>query len=104
MRLLYRCCAGIDVHKKSVSVCIRKRIRGKREPEIEGAVFGAFTQDLERLREWLRQHRVKHVAMESTRPITPVPTTLAVPPELCSKCSGWRLPKCIHVSRIWLRS
>lgn len=66
MRLLYRCCAGIDVHKKSVSVCIRKRIRGKREPEIEEAVFGAFTQDLERLREWLRKHRVKHVAMEST--------------------------------------
>ena len=66
MRLLYRCCAGIDVHKKSVSVCIRKRVRGKREPEIEEAVFGTFTQDLERLREWLRKHRVKHVAMEST--------------------------------------
>lgn len=66
MRLLYRCCAGIDVHKKSVSVCIRKRVRGKREPEIEEAVFGTFTQDLERLREWLRKHRVRHVAMEST--------------------------------------
>jgi len=66
MRLLYRRCAGIDVHKKSVTVCIRKRARGKRDPEIEEAVFGTFTQDLERLREWLRKHRVKHVAMEST--------------------------------------
>ena len=51
MRLLYRCCAGLDVHKKSVSVCVRRRVRGKPEVEIEEAVFGTFTQDMVRLRE-----------------------------------------------------
>lgn len=66
MKLLYRRCAGLDVHKKSVSVCVRIRVRGQKEAEIEEAVFGTFTQDLERLRDWLRQHKVKQVAMEST--------------------------------------
>ena len=28
MKLLYRRCAGMDVHKKSVSVCIRRRVHG----------------------------------------------------------------------------
>lgn len=66
MKLLYRRCAGIDVHKKSISVCIRKRVAGKKEAEIEEAVFGTFTQDLERLGQWLRDRKVKQVAMEST--------------------------------------
>jgi transposase len=66
MKPIYRCCAGIDVHKKSVSVCIRRRVRGKRDAEIEEAVFGTFTADLEGLSQWLRRHRVKEVAMEST--------------------------------------
>jgi transposase len=66
MKLLYRCCAGMDVHKKSVSVCIRRRQRGKAGVEVEEATFGTFTQDLERLRTWLKQRRVRQVAMEST--------------------------------------
>jgi len=66
MKLLYRRCAGIDVHQKSVSVCIRMRVAGQKEAVIEEAVFGTFTQDLERLGEWLKQHKVRHVAMEST--------------------------------------
>jgi transposase len=66
MRILYRCCAGLDIHKKSVSVCVRRRVRGKPEDEIEEAVFGTFTQDLLRLRQWLRERKVKQVAMEST--------------------------------------
>ena len=66
MKLLYRCCAGLDIHKKSVSVCVRRRVRGKPEAEIEEAVFGTFTQDLVRLHEWLRERKVRHVTMEST--------------------------------------
>src|SRR5580698_9233892 len=65
MKLLYRCCAGMDVHKKSVSVCIRRRIAGGHF-EVEEAIFGTFTQDLERLRQWLRERKVRQVAMEST--------------------------------------
>lgn len=65
MQILYRRCAGLDVHKKSVSACIRIRLHGHKIDTI-AAEFGTDTQELERLREWLRQHRVKHVAMEST--------------------------------------
>ena len=66
MKILYRRCAGIDVHKKSISVCVRLRQQGKKEAEIEEAVFGTFTQDLERLGQWLKERKVRQVAMEST--------------------------------------
>ena len=66
MKLLYRRCAGLDIHKKSVSACIRCRIKGEPEMQTEEAVFGTFSQELEGLGRWLKQHRIKHVAMEST--------------------------------------
>jgi len=66
MHLLYRGCAGLDVHAKSVTACIRRRVKGSSDVECEETVFGTFTQDLLRLRKWLRQHGVRHVAMEST--------------------------------------
>lgn len=66
MKLLYRRCAGLDVHKKSISVCVRVRVSGSKEVEIHEATFGTFTRDLERLRDWLKEHKVKQVAMEST--------------------------------------
>ena len=66
MKILYRRCAGIDVHKRSVSVCVLMRRSGSKEPEVEQAVFGTFTQDLERLAQWLRERKVRQVAMEST--------------------------------------
>ena len=64
MRFVHSRCAGLDVHKKSVSACIR--IRQGRKTIIETAVFGTFTRDLERLRDWLSAHNVQQVAMEST--------------------------------------
>lgn len=66
MKLLYRRCAGLDVHKSSVTVCIRRRVPGSSQVETEEAVFGTFTQDLVRLRHWLKERKVKQVAMEST--------------------------------------
>jgi transposase len=63
--LLYRRCAGLDVHQKSISACIRIRI-SSRKLQTETAVFGTYTRDLERLAEWLKQFQVKQVAMEST--------------------------------------
>ncbi|MCU1301915.1 MAG: family transposase [Candidatus Sulfotelmatobacter sp.] len=64
MELVHPCCAGLDVHKKSVSACIR--IRQGNTTITETAMFGTFTRDLERLRDWVRNHKVKEVAMEST--------------------------------------
>jgi len=66
MQLLYRRCAGLDVHEKSVTACIRRRGKGSSDVECEEAVFGTFTQELLRLRKWLRQHGVREVVMEST--------------------------------------
>lgn len=66
MKLLYRCCAGLDIHRDTVSACIRKRVRGQAEALIEEQVFGTFTQELERLGVWLKQHKVRQIAMEST--------------------------------------
>ena len=43
-----------------------KRVRGQAEAVVEEQVFGTFTQELERLHNWLKQQKVRQVAMEST--------------------------------------
>jgi transposase len=57
-------CAGLDVHKKSVSACIRIPEGNNVRSEI--ATFRTFTADLECLSNWLEEHRVRRVALEST--------------------------------------
>ncbi|MDQ6678169.1 MAG: IS110 family transposase [Acidobacteriota bacterium] len=66
MKLLYRRCAGLDIHKDSISVCIRMRVSGKAEAEVLESRFSTFTQELERLAAFLKEHKVRQVAMEST--------------------------------------
>lgn len=59
MRVLHERCAGLDVHKKSVTACVFT-------PEgREVRQFGSTTAELLRLAEWLLEKRVTHVAMES---------------------------------------
>jgi transposase len=58
-------CAGIDVGKKMLSVCIQVGpLEG--EPHVERRQFLTIRADLERLRDWLREQQVTHVVMEST--------------------------------------
>jgi transposase len=64
VELLNDPCAGLDVHKKSVSACIRVREGNKVRSEI--ATFRTFTADLECLSKWLEEHHVCRVALEST--------------------------------------
>lgn len=65
MDTLYPRCAGIDVHKDNVVVCVRLSDRpGKPFEEIRS--FSTMTRDLLALSDWLAQHGVTHVAMEST--------------------------------------
>ena len=64
VRVVYTRCAGLDVHKRSVNVCIRDG-KGKKVSVTTG-MFGTFTEDLERLRDLLRKHRVRRLVMEST--------------------------------------
>jgi transposase len=64
MKPIYRRCCGIDVHKKSLSVCVLP-------PEgqqgiVKAEKFRTFLRDLKRLRAWLTKCTVTEVAMEST--------------------------------------
>lgn len=65
MSLAYRRCCGIDVHKKSLSVCIRPPV-GRTDMAVREETFRTFTKDLRRLRQWLMQCKVTELAMEST--------------------------------------
>ena len=62
---LYEQCAGIDVHKQSVSVCVIQPV-GPSQPEGEVREFGTTTRELRELTAWLQQRGVTHVALEST--------------------------------------
>jgi transposase len=64
MESVHSRCAGLDVHKKSVTACIR--IQQGNQTVTETRLFGTFTRDLERLRDWLMEAQVKEIAMEST--------------------------------------
>jgi len=57
--------AGLDVHKKSVTACVRvPGPEGGRRQEVQ--TFGTTAAALLALRDWLSAHGVTHVAMEST--------------------------------------
>ena len=65
LKRVYRRCAGLDIHQRTVTACVLIA-KPKGEVEMHKAVFGTFTSDLKRLREWLRSFRLRRVAMEST--------------------------------------
>lgn len=65
MDIMYARCAGADVHKKTVVVCvIRPDDSGGWRRETR--TFGTMTTDLLALSDWLQSCGVTHVAMEST--------------------------------------
>jgi transposase len=58
-------CSGLDVHKKTVTVCVRvPGATGERDQYLR--TFGTAASELLALRDWLEAHGVTHVAMEST--------------------------------------
>jgi hypothetical protein len=65
MDTLYPHCAGIDVHKQTVVVCVRHH-DGQRHARQQIRTFPTHTQALLQLSDWLAQEGVTHVAMEST--------------------------------------
>lgn len=65
MDVIYKRCAGLDVHKKIiVAAIIVQDAMGQVCRETR--TFGAMTADLLELSDWLQSHGVTHVAMEST--------------------------------------
>lgn len=65
MQVVYARCAGLDVHKKTVSACV-SICEPDEEKQQQMRVFGTFTSDLLALADWLKQQGVAHVAMEAT--------------------------------------
>jgi transposase len=65
MDVLHACCAGLDVHKRTVVACVRRvDPAGKVTKTIK--TFATMTGDLLNLSDWLTAQGVKVVAMEST--------------------------------------
>lgn len=56
---------ALDVHKASVTACVRTPSEGGRRDE-HIATFSTTVQGLLGLRDWLAAHRVTRVAMEAT--------------------------------------
>ena len=65
MQVIHARCAGLDVHKKSVSVCVLCWESGTRKSQAV-RVFGTMTRDLLELADWLKAQGVTQVAMEAT--------------------------------------
>ncbi|NSW90474.1 MAG: transposase [Firmicutes bacterium] len=65
LNVLHKSCCGIDVHKKTVVICILKADEfGEYTDEIK--TFSTMTWDLENLRDWLKERNCEKIAMEST--------------------------------------
>jgi transposase len=66
MEQLIERCAGLDVHKQSVTACVRVSgtRRGQRRSHTRS--FATTTKGLLALRDWLASHEVTVVGMEST--------------------------------------
>ena len=60
MEVVYRCCCGIDVHKKVIVVCL---VNGG---EQELREFGTTTSEIKSLANWLTESGCEMIAMEST--------------------------------------
>jgi transposase len=64
VEVIVECCGGLDVHKRTVTACVRFPGASGRQSRIR--TFKTFTAELIRLRDWLTDHGVTTVAMEAT--------------------------------------
>lgn len=65
MQLLYARCAGLDVHKKTIVVCLMITLpNGQVSKQVR--TFATTTAGLLALADWLASEQVSHVAIEST--------------------------------------
>jgi transposase len=65
MEMLHARCAGCDIHKKTVKVCLLiRQENGQRHKEFR--TYGTTTEELLQLVDWLKEQGCTHVAMEGT--------------------------------------
>lgn len=65
MDVIVERCSGLDVHKKTVTACVRTPGRGRTRRQ-EVRTYSTFSDDLWDLAGWLRDEGVTQVAMEAT--------------------------------------
>ena len=64
MDIIFDNVAGLDVHHKTIMVCIRKiQPQGGKAEEVR--TFGTMTRDLLQMSDWLASERVTHVDRKS---------------------------------------
>jgi transposase len=67
MDIVFPCCAGLDIHKDTIVVCVRRLVGGaKRKTASEVRTFHTMTEQILALGDWLEREGVTQVAMEST--------------------------------------
>lgn len=66
MEILYTHCAGLDVHKKTVKVCLLTQEAPRGQPHKEFRTDGTTTEELLKLSDWLSEQGCTHVAFEAT--------------------------------------
>ena len=65
LKIVYKICCGIDVHKTFVVACIAST-NSKGVTTYESHRFSTYTKGLKELLQWLLEHNCKDVCMEST--------------------------------------
>lgn len=65
MEPIYTSCCGLDVHKRSVTACVRRLGRDGRLHQ-ETRTFGTMTREILEMADWMATEGVTHVALEST--------------------------------------
>ena len=66
MRVIRKQCLGLDLHKKQITAHLRVHQGSDVEPLGIDRQFGTMPKELERLRDWIVEHQVTDVVMEST--------------------------------------
>jgi transposase len=65
MEIVYKCCCGLDIHKKRIVACLMTiDSAGERHKEIR--TFRTVTSERLALHDWLREANCTHIAMEAT--------------------------------------
>ncbi len=66
MKVVYPRCAGIDIHKQSMTVCLIIDRQDGSAPEYHKRKLATHTEGIRELCGWLKEHQVTDVGMEST--------------------------------------
>ncbi|ROZ82834.1 IS110 family transposase [Gordonia sp. OPL2] len=66
MEVLHGRCAGLDISKRDVKVCVRSQLPRRKQPDREVTTWSSMTEDVLGLRDYLLGAQVSCVVMEAT--------------------------------------